>query len=125
MSRFPVIYSDAHLPGSVEYLPPAIILDYFYGVAAYQTQRSDPAKINAQMWILYEAHHQLLSHRESSRRPTTYSPSGEEEMTRSEELRQGEFDILDRMNLGLMLLRYTPEELAAKLQKQRDEGELR
>ena len=29
--------------------------------AAYQTRRSDLAKINEQMWIFYEAYHQLLS----------------------------------------------------------------
>jgi hypothetical protein len=58
--------------------------------------------------------------------PRGRSYTGPRRKKRGENIRQEKFDMLDEMNFGLMhAFRVTPEEVAAKYQKQREEEELK
>jgi hypothetical protein len=103
-----------------------------YGAAAYNLWKSDPDNVHEGMEAYYEGSIQVLlpqelsasSSEESDPRGRSYT--GSRRKKRGENIRQKKFDMLDEMSFGLMhAFRVTPEEVAAKYQKQREEEELK
>jgi hypothetical protein len=121
-SYCPVPDTDALLTAPEESLPPAIILDYVFGAAAYKLWKSSPDETHAKMRAYHEAHYQVLPHQELTWHPIPDSPGSEPEGMH--EWRR-ELDILDQMNLALMFLKTSPKELAMELRKRQEEEELR
>jgi hypothetical protein len=121
-SRCPVPDTDTLFTAPEESLPPAIILDYVFGAAAYKLWRSNPDESHEKMRAYHEAHYQVIPHQESTRHPIPDSPSSEQEGT--DEWRR-ELHMLDQMNLALTLLKTSPKKLAMEVRKRQEEEELR
>ena len=111
-------------------LPPDIILDYMYGVAAYKLWRSDPQIVDEVMSTYHREQYTdipLLPQRSPNTASETvtggdsdhpldddYFPSSEDEMSRA----------MDDLNLALMRISgITPQELADRRKKQAEEEE--
>jgi len=56
--------TDAFLTAPEESLPPAIILDYVFGAAAYKLWKSNPDENHEKMRAYHEAHYQVTPHQE-------------------------------------------------------------
>jgi len=121
---WPVPDADAHLTGSEESLPPAIILDYVFGAAAYRRWKSNPDMNHEQIRAYHEMHYQVIPHEGLTRRFIPDSPDSEPERP-GRPLWEEEFDMFDQLNLALMLLNNSPEELVMKFRKREQEEELR
>ena len=51
---------DAHLVGTEDLLPPAVILDYFYGVAVYRCWRSDKNRVPEILVSYFREHYEPI-----------------------------------------------------------------
>jgi len=124
---------DARLIGSENELPPAILLDFVYGAAAYQHWKIDDA-IHRELSSYYTDKYEKIL---SSEGPQVYSTesSGSEQADPSNDADDPEwrpgmpglFDAMDKlMDISWRVRwRMMPDEVAARLQKQEEEDELR
>jgi len=103
----------ALLPEALPPLPPAIILDYVYGVAAYRMWRSDKERVHDVMSTYHREQYAGIPSlpRQS---PTTETASQDDGMAQA----------MDDLNLLLMRVNgINPQDLADKWEKQMEEEE--
>jgi len=120
---------DARLVGSENELPPAILLDFIYGVAAYQRWKIDDAihrKLSSYYTDKYEKIRPELDSTESSGSEQA-DPSNDSDDLEGRPGMPGFLDAMDNlMDISLRVrLRTMPDEVAARLQRQEQEEELR
>jgi hypothetical protein len=114
---------DAHLAGTEDLLPPAIVLDYMYGAAAYQRWKSDQ-DVHKKIWAYFKDHYEpVLNDTSKSSTPdlsdSEEDSSDDERNLKRDEGRQGLLDAMDDvLNLpSAITWRKAPKKVAAKLQK--------
>jgi hypothetical protein len=131
----PLLDHDARLVGTADSLPPAVILDFIYGIAAYRRWRSHE-NVHKILASYFKDHYEPVLKRPSPK-PTGVFDSGQEDddepkyPTYSPPDDKGEHqEYLDAMDdvleLSMMIRqRMTPQEVLMKVQQQQDEMELR
>jgi hypothetical protein len=143
-SLYPLPDDDARLVGTEGPLPPMVILDYVYGVAAYNNWRSGKKDVHEKLVSYYKDHYepaltrpppmptddfdngQQYSSSDDDKKDTTYDP-GHNTRERGEGRPQEYLDAMDAV-LALTLRiqqQMIPQEVLAKVQQQRDEAQLR
>jgi len=125
---------DIRLGSSESELPPAILLDFMYGAAAYARWRIGDT-VNWKVSSYYTAKYEkILSSKGPELDPTTSSDSEQTDPTNNNsddpEWRPDTSGMLDAMDKVMDIswrvrLRTMPEEVAIRLQKQEEEEELR
>jgi hypothetical protein len=127
---------DAHFQGTGHSLPPAIILDYAYGVAAYRCwgRRGDDEGHSMmknycrEHYANISAPHRLPSNGNDDAHGGDYTPSTSLQRKHHVSIRGGDAmaKAMYEMNLVLMNLHgITPEEAATRRKKQMKEEELK
>jgi hypothetical protein len=144
--REPVPNHDARLVGTEDLLPPAVVLDYFYGVAAYQCWRSDKDSVPEVLESYFREHYEPILRQEhpiptddtdngqedtngddGSDDPSWYSTSTHNSSEYSARRPQECLDAMDVvLNLSLRMQQQTiPQEVVARVQQQQHEEQLR
>ncbi|KAH9965169.1 hypothetical protein BC827DRAFT_1126222 [Russula dissimulans] len=132
---------DALFQGEGGSLPSTVILDYAYGVAAYQTWRSERGDVSDAIRAYREAHYEKIPHlrRDSSLGDTSdspepddsadleYEPPRSRKRRRSSTSRRDESDLgkaMDELNMALMYIQgITPEMAAERREKEIEQEE--
>ncbi|KAI0287355.1 hypothetical protein BC826DRAFT_1044781 [Russula brevipes] len=115
--------ADAHLPDG-DSSPPALILDFMYGAAAYRLWRSNG--VHESLLTYYSNHYKNLLQHEPSQGPRAKNLSTTAAANHGTRISQGLLDAMDCLNTRLMMsYGVTPEGLAAQHQKQEDEKRLK
>lgn len=117
----PIHDHDALLIGTKQTLPPAIILDFMYGAAAYQCWQTGK-NIHEQLQTYHSSHYKPIL----DLRPPEDTLSDSESGDSSREMCQEMLNAMDDMNLIMMKIHgTTPEEVAMKTQKKLEEEQLK
>jgi hypothetical protein len=142
-SYWPMADHDARLVGTKDSLPPMVILDYVYGVAAFRQWRSDKKDVHERLVLYFRDHYEPVLKR-ALPIPTDVFDNGQEVANGDDEGKdpyvprhntreRGEGrpqEYLDAMDAVLALTlriqrQMIPPEVLARVQQQQDEAQLR
>jgi len=120
---FPILDGDARLVGSESGHPPAILLDFIYGAAAYQRWKVDKNVHNKLDSYYAEEYEQAPKMKVPEFDPESASSEADTSNSDDPDWRTGMLDAMDEvMDISWKVrLRMMPEEVAARLQKEEEE----